>query len=59
MAAGFEAFRDGGVGRNVVGVLLSIEQRLEDRISVALVGYHNVLIATARANEEAAGVICV
>ena len=59
MAAGFEAFHDGGVGRNVVGVLLSLERRLEDSIIVAVVGNHNLLIDTARANGKAENVVCV
>ena len=59
MDAGFEAFHDGGLGRNTVGVLLVMERRLEDRIRFAVVGDHNVLIDTARANGEAAVVVCV
>ena len=45
---GFGAFYDGGVGGNVVGVLLGLERRLEDRIGVAVVGNRNVLIVAER-----------
>ena len=43
VAAGFDAFHDGGVGDNVVGVLFSLEHRLEDRVGVAVGGDHNAL----------------
>ena len=59
VAAGFEAFHDGGVGGNVVGIILGLEWGLEDCIGVEVLGNHNVLIAAARANGGAAGVFCV
>ena len=59
VVAVFEAFYDGGVGINELGVLLGIKLRLEGYIGVALVENHNVLVAVARANGEAAGVICI
>ena len=59
MAAGFEEFYDGGVGRHALRVLLGLERCLEDRITDAVVSDHNVLISAARANGEAAGVVCV
>ena len=52
-------FHDGGVGIIAVGFLLGLERCLEDRISVAVVGIHNVLIAAARANRESASVVYV
>ena len=57
MDVGFEACHDGGVGSNVVGVLLGLERSLEDCIRVAVVDGHNVLVAAAKANREAAGVV--
>ena len=59
MATVFEAFYDGRVGSNTVGVLLGLERSLEDCIRVVVVGNHNVLIAAERSNEEAADVVCV
>ena len=48
-----------GVGSNVVGVLLGLERRLEDRIRVAVVGDHSILIAAERVNRGAVSVVCV
>ena len=59
VVAVFEAFYDGGVGINALGVLLGIELRLGGCIGVALVGNQNVLISAARANGEAVGVIYI
>ena len=59
VAAGFEAFHDGGVGGNVVGIILGLEWGLEDCIGVEVLGNHNVLIVAARANGGASGVVCV
>ena len=42
-----------------MGVLLGLEQSLEDCIRFSVVGNHNVLIAAERSNEEAADVVCV
>ena len=59
MAAGFEAFHDGGVVSNAVSFFIGMELRLKDYVIVAVVGDHNVLIAAARANEEVANVVRV
>ena len=59
MAAGFGYFHYGGVGSKAVGVLLGLERRLKDHIRFTVVGDHNLLTATARANGEAAIVVCV
>ena len=56
---GFEAIHYGGLGINVVGVLIGMERRLEDIIRVVVVGNHNVLIAAAISNGEAVGVVYV
>ena len=58
MAAGFEAFCDGRVSRNAVGVLLGMERRFEDCIRVSVTDNHNVMIAAAKANGEVDGVVC-
>ena len=56
---GFEAIHYGGLGINVVGVLIGMERRLEDIIRVVVVVNHNVLIAAAISNGEAVGVVYV
>ena len=59
MATVFEAYRDGGVGSNAVGVLLGLERRSEYHIIVTVVGDNNVLISAVTSNVEMAGAVCV
>ena len=59
MVRDFEAFHDGGVGSNAVGVLLGLERSLEVCIRAAVVGNYNLLIDAERAKREAAGVVRV
>ena len=54
-----EAGHDAGVGRSVVVVFSCLEGLDEDGVGVAVVGHHQVLIAAAGADGEAASVVRV
>ena len=54
-----EVGHDAGVGRYVVAVFSCLEGLDEDGVGVAVVGDHQVLVATAGAYGEASCVFCV
>ena len=54
-----EAGHDVSVRRDVVAVILCLEGLNEDGVYVAVVGDHQVLVATAGADGEASCVVCV
>ena len=59
MAASLEAGHDAGVGGDAVAVFLCLEGLDEDGVFIAVIGHHQVLIAAAVADGEAAHVIGV
>ena len=59
VAASLEAVHDSGVGRYEVVVLSFLEGLDEDGVCIAVVGHHQVLIAAAGADGEAACVVRV
>ena len=59
VAASLEAGHDAGVGRYAVAIFLCLEGLDEDVVFIAVIGHHQVLIAAAVADEEAACVIRV
>ncbi len=42
-----------------MGIALGLEWLLEDQVAIDMIRYHNVLVARACSDWEAAGVICV
>ena len=59
VTASLEAGHDAGVGRDVVAVFLFLEGLDEDGVGVAVVGDHQVLVATAGVDVEASCVVFV
>ena len=59
MALGMESLHDRVVGLNAMSIFAVLEGGMKDGIGVAVVGNHNVLIATAYPDGKAATVICV
>ena len=59
MALWCEAFHDGVVGYDVMGVTTHFQCGVQDGIGVTVVGNHYLLVATVRANGEASSVFCV
>ena len=59
MAARLEAVHDAGVGGYAVAVFSCLEGINEDGVCIAVIGHHQVLIAAAGADGEAACVVRV
>jgi len=59
VAAVMEALHDGVVCLDTVCIFFSLEGGLEDHVGIAVVCDHDVLVAFAGTNREAAGVVCV
>ena len=59
VAAVLEALHDGVVRFNTVRIFFSLEGGLKDHVGIAVVCDHDVLVALAGTNREAASVVCV
>ena len=59
MAAGAETSHDGVVSHNTVLVFFSLEGSEKDGVGIAMIGSHDVLVATARLNWKAASIVGV
>ena len=54
-----EASHDAGMSSNAMAVVVRLEGFDKDGVAVTVVGQHDVLVAAAQADWEAAHVVCV
>ena len=59
MTTSLEAGHDAGVVRDAVAVFPCLEGLDEGGVGVAVIGYHQLLVASAGADGEASYVVCV
>ena len=59
VAFSLEAGHDAGVSGDVVAIFSCLERIDEDGVCVAMIRFHEVLIAAAGADREATCVVCV